>query len=166
MISRLLTFLTLLALLLGCRAHHYTHAHHPQSAAESVVHLEDKLTELHFYGLIAYKQDLKGHDKKARTARKEMEKIEKEILNEIRHSTKNMRAELHTLISKMMSASPLHAETLHHLALQLNVKFPNSKLTRSELMKEITQVKITREFQVFETNVEHLSYKLESNARL
>ena len=160
MIARLFTFPLLLSLLLGCRAHHYSHTPKTQTAASSVYHLEDKITELHLYGLVALSQELKGNIKKAEAARHEMDKIEKQILKESR------REELQQLITKLAQKSPLHADTLRPLAVKLNVKFTTFKLSRNELMKEMTQVKITREFQVFENNVEHLSYMLESNARL
>lgn len=159
MLARLFTFTALLIMLLSCRAHHYSHATKIQTAASSVDHLEDKITELHLYGLVALNHELKGQSKKAQAARLEMKKIETQILKEGR------RNELTRIISKLGLKSPLYADTLKDLAHKLNVEFTPFKLSRAELMKEITQVKITREFQVFETNVEHLSYKLESAAR-
>lgn len=151
---------SILLMFWSCRAHHLGHSPKLIKATYTASQDEQQIRELHFYGLVALREEMNGNAFKARAARLAMEKIEKLLLKERSHQ------ELRQLIFDWGAKSPVYANTLKQLAHKLQLQSNPFKLSRSELMKEITQVKITREFQVFESNVEHLSYILESNARL
>lgn len=131
-----------------------------------VSHLEEKLQEVYFYQMIAHKHELAGYHQKHVTALIQAQKMEQKIVAEYRKASFHAKLEIKNMITQFAQRSSLHGTSVERLNQELNLNCPTSTLSSLQFKEQIVVLEKTLEFQVFENNVEHLSYMLETNARL
>ena len=153
--------------------------------------LEDKLDQIHIYQVIGQKQlylfdeqiettDIEQmYDRpaylKLQAVKTQVEEVEHDILESIAELSSDKdnsvsQKKKFALISKIMTfaqISPIHELAVENLKNQLNIKEESKSLkkksvTKSDIDKEISFLNSSTQYQVFEKNIEHLSYMLES----
>lgn len=140
---------------------------------ETVVQdMHDKLVQIHIYQVIGLEpEDLEKIYKiqAVRTQVKDVEHKIIEIIDELKRdktsplANKKMAAIL-LLIDQFGARSKIHAYSVENLKGQLNTSIKNElkAFTKTEIEKEVAFLKTSSQYQVFEQNIEHLSFMLES----
>ena len=153
--------------------------------------LEDKLNQIHIYQIIGQKQlylfdqQIESADiehiyqgqayLKLQVIRTQLDEVEQSItdsIDELNNDKENSTSQKKNLaiISKILNfaqTSRLHELSVENLKNQLNLKQEQKKksiknVTLAEIEKEISDLSSSTQYQVFEKNIEHLSYMLES----
>jgi len=156
--------------------------------------LEENLTKIHLYHVIGQKQMILFDEQiestdivemyerpaylKLQAVRAQIEEVEDEIIDVMEgfKNEKGLGAELKTKlalsakISEFSEISPLHQLALEnlkgHLKIKNDTKIKMKKnLSKLDIEKEISFLNSSNQYQVFDKNIEHLSYMLESNLR-
>lgn len=180
MIFKLLKILPIFLLIHGCGAFKATA---PARSIASVTDtqnnliqdVEEKLNHIHLYQVIAQKQLMQFDGPpvklKLQAIRVQVEEIEHDIVDimqELRSEKNNkaLRSKELAIIAKInefSERSRIHAYSMGNLKSHLKIKTEKQiKITKSEIEKEIGLLSSTIKYQVFEKNIEHLSYMLES----
>lgn len=144
--------------------------------------VEDKLHSLHAYYIITQRQlsifEEKLHEKDlqslyqggaylsllaVRTQIDDIEKDLKSLQNELKDPKKELL--LRKQIESFSRLSPVHYRSVENIAFQLQVKLEarDSHPSKADFDKEYLELEKTREFQVYEKNIDHLSHLMEMN---
>lgn len=153
-----------------------------------VLDIEDKLLQIHLYYVIGQKQlmlfdeqiDSTEMDKiyerpvylKLQAVRAQVEELEHDIIAIVEsletdkdtHTIQKKKLAVIAKISQFAKKSHIHAYSIENLKSHLNIKIENQlkALSKTEIESEISFLSSTTQYQVFEKNIEHLSYMLES----
>jgi len=111
---------------------------------------------------------------KLQAVRAQVEEIEHEIIDIVAElsgdkANQNLLQKKLNIIAKInhfAATSPVHAASMENLKNHLNIKTtrPTKSLTKTEIENEIIFLNSSTQYQVFEKNIEHLSYMLESKS--
>lgn len=156
--------------------------------------IEDKLQALHSYYLIGYK-NLEQFDQEAKegdtskiyvsdsylnlmAVRTQVEEIEDELKEAFHLGQKSSftQVKMRFLIQKFAEKSSYSMLSMENLQHQLNIQTPNSPsskgksfIMKKSLEAELKSMEESKEFAVFEKNIEHLSHmldiKIENNSK-
>ncbi|MBA2405091.1 MAG: polysaccharide deacetylase family protein [Bdellovibrionales bacterium] len=152
--------------------------------------IDEKLVQVHLYQVIAQKQLLLFDEQigasdinemyqrpvylKLQAVRTQVEEVEHviiDIMDELSAEKNNQnqlkrKMAIAQKISSFADQSRIHSASMENLKSRLKIESSNktkkTNLTRTEIDKEISFLTSSTQYQVFEKNIEHLSYMLES----
>lgn len=150
--------------------------------------IEDKLIQIHLYHVIGQNQLMLFDEQiesteldqlyqrpvylKLQAVRTQVEEVEYkiiEIMDELKVDSKSKasgkkRQAILTMIDNFAEKSRIHSYSMENLKSHLDVIINKDlkALTKSDIEKEITSLRASTQYQVFEQNIEHLSFMLES----
>jgi len=146
-------------------------------------YVEIKLNQMHIYYVMAQKQMMLFDQSsgkldtskrfgstsylKLQSIKSQVDKIEIDLLDSIKEN--NTYSGTIEAINKFATNSLLHAYSVDNLLARLNLingQDLSRRVTKDELEKEVSRISPSPEYQVFEQNIEHLSFMFESQSNV